>query len=97
MHHVSFQGSATASDCWFLHRECLMIIIIVVSLPQAYIHTRMRAKTSDFLKVLNRARPDAEKKEMKTISYVASLVSALRLFSLLFTIKLPVLPPWQPH
>lgn len=32
----------------------------------------MRAKTSDFLKVLNRARPDAEKKEMKTISYVAS-------------------------
>lgn len=39
-----------------------------VSPPQAYIHTRMRAKTSDFLKVLNRARPDAEKKEMKTIS-----------------------------
>ena len=36
--------------------------------PQAYIHTRMRAKTSDFLKVLNRARPDAEKKEMKTIT-----------------------------
>ncbi|KAM9396754.1 actin-related protein 2/3 complex subunit 2 isoform 2-T3 [Salvelinus alpinus] len=35
---------------------------------QAYIHTRMRAKTSDFLKVLNRARPDAEKKEMKTMS-----------------------------
>ncbi|MBV96697.1 G-protein coupled bile acid receptor 1, partial [Eschrichtius robustus] len=34
----------------------------------AYIHTRMRAKTSDFLKVLNRARPDAEKKEMKTIT-----------------------------
>lgn len=38
------------------------------SLMQAYIHTRMRAKTSDFLKVLNRARPDAEKKEMKTIT-----------------------------
>lgn len=36
--------------------------------PQAYIHTRMRAKTSDFLKVLNRARPDAEKKEMRTIT-----------------------------
>lgn len=42
---------------------------------QAYIHTRMRAKTSDFLKVLNRARPDAEKKEMKTISYVASFLA----------------------
>lgn len=42
------------------------------SLRKAYIHTRMRAKTSEFLKVLNRARPDAEKKEMKTISYVAA-------------------------
>ncbi|XP_012887552.1 PREDICTED: actin-related protein 2/3 complex subunit 2-like [Dipodomys ordii] len=30
---------------------------------KAYIHTRMRAKTLDFLKVLNRARPDAEKKK----------------------------------
>lgn len=44
---------------------------------QAYIHTRMRAKTSDFLKVLNRARPDAEKKEMKTMSYVASTLPLL--------------------
>ncbi|XP_069890151.1 actin-related protein 2/3 complex subunit 2-like [Dipodomys merriami] len=35
---------------------------------KAYIHTHMRAKTSVFLKVLNRARPDAEKKEMKTIT-----------------------------
>uniref|UniRef100_A0A8C2WTC5 Arp2/3 complex 34 kDa subunit n=1 Tax=Cyclopterus lumpus TaxID=8103 RepID=A0A8C2WTC5_CYCLU len=40
-----------------------------IKCSKAYIHTRMRAKTSDFLKVLNRARPDAEKKEMKTISY----------------------------
>uniref|UniRef100_A0A7N6B323 Arp2/3 complex 34 kDa subunit n=1 Tax=Anabas testudineus TaxID=64144 RepID=A0A7N6B323_ANATE len=39
-----------------------------IKCSKAYIHTRMRAKTSDFLKVLNRARPDAEKKEMKTIS-----------------------------
>ncbi|XP_077129326.1 actin-related protein 2/3 complex subunit 2 [Ranitomeya variabilis] len=39
-----------------------------IKCSKAYIHTRMRAKTSDFLKVLNRARPDAERKEMKTIS-----------------------------
>uniref|UniRef100_A0A672N1L6 Arp2/3 complex 34 kDa subunit n=1 Tax=Sinocyclocheilus grahami TaxID=75366 RepID=A0A672N1L6_SINGR len=39
-----------------------------IKCSKAYIHTRMRSKTSDFLKVLNRARPDAEKKEMKTIS-----------------------------
>lgn len=45
---------------------------VLSPLPQAYIHTRMRAKTSDFLKVLNRARPDAEKKEMKTISWVVA-------------------------
>uniref|UniRef100_A0A3Q3K2J4 Arp2/3 complex 34 kDa subunit n=1 Tax=Monopterus albus TaxID=43700 RepID=A0A3Q3K2J4_MONAL len=38
-----------------------------IKCSKAYIHTRMRAKTSDFLKVLTRARPDAEKKEMKTI------------------------------
>lgn len=43
-------------------------VLLVCFSCQAYIHTRMRAKTSDFLKVLNRARPDAEKKEMKTIS-----------------------------
>lgn len=39
-----------------------------IKCSKAYIHTRMRAKTSEFLKVLNRARPDAEKKEMKTMS-----------------------------
>ncbi|XP_073401480.1 actin-related protein 2/3 complex subunit 2 [Dendrobates tinctorius] len=39
-----------------------------IKCSKAYIHTRMRAKTSDFLKVLNRARPDAERKEMKTMS-----------------------------
>ncbi|EHB04096.1 Actin-related protein 2/3 complex subunit 2 [Heterocephalus glaber] len=39
-----------------------------IKCSKAYIHTRMRAKTSDFLKVLNHARPDAEKKEMKTIT-----------------------------
>ncbi|GAA6087333.1 actin-related protein 2/3 complex subunit 2 [Tachysurus ichikawai] len=39
-----------------------------IKCSKAYIHTRMRAKTSEFLKVLNRARPDAEKKEMKTIT-----------------------------
>ncbi|KAL1781923.1 actin-related protein 2/3 complex subunit 2 [Sigmodon hispidus] len=33
-----------------------------IKCSKAYIHTWMRAKTSDFLKVLNRARPDAEKK-----------------------------------
>uniref|UniRef100_UPI00358E0C5B actin-related protein 2/3 complex subunit 2 isoform X1 n=2 Tax=Myxine glutinosa TaxID=7769 RepID=UPI00358E0C5B len=39
-----------------------------IKCSKAYIHTRMRAKTSDFLKVLNRARPEADKKEIKTIS-----------------------------
>ncbi|KAL5007359.1 hypothetical protein ScPMuIL_016165 [Solemya velum] len=41
-----------------------------IKCSKAYIHSRMRAKTSAFLKVLNRARPevDAAKKEKKTIS-----------------------------
>lgn len=38
-----------------------------IKCSKAYIHSRMRAKTSDFLKVLNRARPD-QQKEKKTIS-----------------------------
>ncbi|XDA69703.1 hypothetical protein R6Z07M_000065 [Ovis aries] len=39
-----------------------------IKCSKAYMHTCMGAKTSDFLKVLNRALPDAEKKEMKTIT-----------------------------
>lgn len=38
-----------------------------IKCSKAYIHSRMRAKTSAFLKVLNRARPEQEK-EKKTIS-----------------------------
>ncbi|KAH3719715.1 probable actin-related protein 2/3 complex subunit 2 [Dreissena polymorpha] len=38
-----------------------------IKCSKAYIHTRMRAKTSDFLRVLNRARPE-KKKEKKTFS-----------------------------
>lgn len=38
-----------------------------IKCSKAYIHSRMRAKTSDFLKVLNRARPEQEK-EKKTIT-----------------------------
>ena len=57
----------------FLKTFPLESLICVSLYTQAYIHTRMRAKTSDFLKVLNRARPDAEKKEMKTISWVLSV------------------------
>ncbi|KAL4221899.1 Actin-related protein 2/3 complex subunit 2 [Mactra antiquata] len=38
-----------------------------IKCSKAYIHTRMRAKTSDFLRVLNRARPEQEK-EKKTMS-----------------------------
>ncbi|KAL7647597.1 UNVERIFIED_CONTAM: hypothetical protein RMT77_001197 [Armadillidium vulgare] len=37
-----------------------------IKCSKAYIHTRMRAKTSDFLKVLNRARPEVKQSERKT-------------------------------
>ncbi|KAK3108698.1 hypothetical protein FSP39_013567 [Pinctada imbricata] len=42
-----------------------------IKCSKAYIHSRMRAKTSDFLKVLNRARPEVKDKEKKTITYTA--------------------------
>jgi len=39
-----------------------------IKCSKAYIHSRMRSKTSDFLKVLNRARPEPPKVEKKTMS-----------------------------
>ncbi|XP_004537784.1 actin-related protein 2/3 complex subunit 2 [Ceratitis capitata] len=39
-----------------------------IKCSKAYIHSRMRAKTSDFLKVLNRARPETKNTEKKTIT-----------------------------
>ncbi|XP_054161070.1 actin-related protein 2/3 complex subunit 2-like [Oppia nitens] len=39
-----------------------------IKCSKAYIHSRMRAKTSDFLKVLNRARPEKQNTEKRTIT-----------------------------
>lgn len=42
--------------------------VSLTSTLQAYIHSRMRRRTADFLQVLNRARPENEEKERKTAS-----------------------------
>ncbi|KAI0187350.1 ARP2/3 complex 34 kDa subunit [Xylaria flabelliformis] len=39
-----------------------------IKASKAYIHTRMRRRTADFLQVLRRARPENEEKERKTAS-----------------------------
>ncbi|XP_044737850.1 probable actin-related protein 2/3 complex subunit 2 [Chrysoperla carnea] len=39
-----------------------------IKCSKAYIHSRMRAKTSDLLKVLNRARPEQQRTDKKTIT-----------------------------
>lgn len=39
-----------------------------IKCSKAYIHSRMRAKAADFLKVLNRARPEKKTGERKTIT-----------------------------
>jgi len=39
-----------------------------IKCSKAYLHSRMRAKTADFIKVLNRARPEQKPKEKKTIT-----------------------------
>ncbi|AEO65457.1 d7cfb34f-59aa-4c47-8f19-1058b957ce86 [Thermothielavioides terrestris] len=39
-----------------------------IKASKAYIHSRMRRRTADFLQVLRRARPDNEEKERKTAS-----------------------------
>lgn len=45
-----------------------------IKCSKAYIHSRMRAKTSDFLKVLNRARPENKSTDKKTITYVFNIL-----------------------
>lgn len=39
-----------------------------IKCSKAYLHSRMRARTTALLKVLNRARPESESKEKKTIT-----------------------------
>lgn len=39
-----------------------------IKCSKVYVHSRMRAKTADFLKVLNRARPERKSVEKKTIT-----------------------------
>ncbi|XP_028398907.1 actin-related protein 2/3 complex subunit 2-like [Dendronephthya gigantea] len=39
-----------------------------IKCSKAYLHSRMRAKTSDFIKVVNRARPEQKSTEKKTIT-----------------------------
>ncbi|KAF2161977.1 hypothetical protein M409DRAFT_69480 [Zasmidium cellare ATCC 36951] len=39
-----------------------------IKASKAYIHSRMRKRTADFLQILRRARPEAEEKERKTAS-----------------------------
>merc|ERR1711964_148815 len=39
-----------------------------IKASKAYIHSRMRRRTADFLQVLRRARPENEEKERKTAS-----------------------------
>ncbi|CAG0890032.1 unnamed protein product [Cyprideis torosa] len=48
-----------------------------IKCSKAYIHSRMRAKTSDFLKVLNRARPEGRAGEKKTITIPSSNLTVL--------------------
>ncbi|KAK6022617.1 hypothetical protein OSTOST_11672 [Ostertagia ostertagi] len=45
-----------------------------IKCSKVYMHSRMRSKTNDFLKVLNRARPEVklEKKTFSGRSYVPS-------------------------
>lgn len=52
-------------DCIHTFRDYLHYHI---KCSKAYLHTRMRARTTDLLKVLNRARPESKSTEKKTIS-----------------------------
>lgn len=65
----------TFRDYLHYHIKCSKVINMtiygIITLPimiQAYLHSRMRARTNALLKVLNRARPEVKVTEKKTIS-----------------------------
>ncbi|XP_003746516.1 actin-related protein 2/3 complex subunit 2 [Galendromus occidentalis] len=63
--HTSAQARDNTINLIHMFRDYLHYHI---KCSKAYIHSRMRAKTSDLLKVLNRARPETKNVEKKTIS-----------------------------
>jgi len=63
--HTNMKTRDTSIDMMFTFRNYLHYHI---KCSKAYMHQRMRAKTNDFLKVLNRARPEEKGKEKKTMS-----------------------------
>lgn len=64
--HTNAKTRAKTIDLIHIFRDYLHYHI---KCSKAYIHSRMRARTSDFLKVLNRARPEQTgKQERRTIS-----------------------------
>jgi len=63
--HTNLKTRDTTINMMFTFRNYLHYHI---KCSKAYMHQRMRAKTNDFLKVLNRARPEEKGKERKTMS-----------------------------
>lgn len=51
-----------------------------IKCSKVYIHSRMRTKTTDFLKVLNRARSQSKSIEKKTITWVLQTFRFVLLF-----------------
>jgi len=55
-----------------------------IKYSKAYMHSRMRARVQEFLKVLNRAKPEVPNVEKKTITLVA-LLYLIIIFFILFS------------
>lgn len=51
-------------------------------------HSRMRHRVAEFLKVLNRAKPEQAEKERKTARYVRNLLSKLDFLKLTYIFHL---------
>jgi len=63
--HVSSKHSAHTVDLIHQFRDYLHYHL---KCSKAYLHTRMRARTASLLQILNRAKPESEIKQRKTIS-----------------------------
>jgi len=62
-HHIALKSRATTTTMILMFRDYLLYHI---KCTKAFMHTRMRSRVVSLLQVLNRAKPDDEKKEKKT-------------------------------
>jgi hypothetical protein len=69
--------------------------LLTVKCSKAYMHSRMRHRVAEFLKILNRAKPEQAEKERKTARCVMRAVTrcGVHANAVLHVLQRPLVPP----